>query len=76
MIPTILNHPRGWDGKPTGSQRDSRDAEISNKIFGPGCFYFYSRQFDIIVINILTFMLILVHIAIQSRKLPFMYRVC
>jgi len=25
----ILNHPRGWGGKPIGSLRDSRVAEMS-----------------------------------------------
>ena len=28
----ILNHSQGWDGKPTGSPRDSRVAEISYDI--------------------------------------------
>ncbi len=28
----ILNHPRGWGGKPTGSHADSRVAEISHDI--------------------------------------------
>jgi hypothetical protein len=31
----MLNHPRGWGGKPTGSPADSRVAEISHDI-GPG----------------------------------------
>jgi hypothetical protein len=34
----ILNHPRGWGGKPKGSHADSRVAEISDVIFGPGFF--------------------------------------
>jgi hypothetical protein len=38
VVTIILNHPRGWGGKPTGSHRDSRVAEIS-QIFGPGFFY-------------------------------------
>jgi hypothetical protein len=37
VVTIILNHPRGWGGKPTGSHRDSRVAEIS-QIFGPGFF--------------------------------------
>jgi hypothetical protein len=37
----ILNHLRGWDGKPRGSHRDSRDAELSpysasRLFFAPG----------------------------------------
>jgi hypothetical protein len=36
----ILNHPRGWGGKPQGSHADSRVAEISSLIFGPGFFIF------------------------------------
>jgi len=35
----ILNHSQEWDGKPTGSHGDSRVAEISKQIFGPGFFY-------------------------------------
>jgi len=35
----ILNHPRGWGGKPQGSHADSRVAEISDVIFGPGVFF-------------------------------------
>jgi hypothetical protein len=34
----ILNHSRGWDGKPQGSHADSRVAELSDLIFGPGFF--------------------------------------
>jgi len=34
-----FNHPRGWGGKPTGSQRDSRVAEISHDIRQPGFFH-------------------------------------
>jgi len=34
----ILNHPRGWGGKPPGSHADCRVAEISDVIFGPGVF--------------------------------------
>jgi hypothetical protein len=41
VVTIILNHPRGWGGKPTGSHRDSRVAEISQR-FGPG--YFYVRR--------------------------------
>jgi hypothetical protein len=35
----ILNHPRGWGGKPTGSHRDSRVAEISFTRFGSPAFF-------------------------------------
>jgi len=34
----ILNHSREWDGKPTGSLRDSRVAEMPNRYEGPGFF--------------------------------------
>ena len=35
----ILNHLRGWDGKPTGSLRDSRVAEIPiPRYYCPGFF--------------------------------------
>jgi len=35
----ILNHPRGWGGKPTGSHWDSRVAEISFTRFGSPAFF-------------------------------------
>src|SRR6185369_14619990 len=36
----ILNHPRGWGGKPTGSHGDSRVAEMSPDIFAPAFSFF------------------------------------
>jgi len=36
----ILNHPRGWGGKPKGSLVDSRVAEISHDIGNP---FFFAR---------------------------------
>jgi len=34
----ILNHPRGWGGKPIGSPGDSRVAEISRDFGNPAFF--------------------------------------
>ena len=34
----ILNHSQEWDGKPTGSHRDSRVAEISKRYSAPAFF--------------------------------------
>jgi hypothetical protein len=35
---TLLNHPRGWGGKPIGSLEDSRVAELSQQIIGARLF--------------------------------------
>jgi hypothetical protein len=43
VVTIILNHPRGWGGKPTGSHEDSRVAEISQR-FGPGFLFFRPGQ--------------------------------
>jgi len=36
----ILNHSRGWGGKPIGSPRDSRVAEMSENDMRARLFYF------------------------------------
>jgi len=45
----ILNHSREWDGKPTGSLRDSRVAEMPNRYEGPG--FFISKKTEATMIK-------------------------
>jgi len=47
----ILNHSRGWGGKPSGSLADSRVAEISGLIFRPGFFVVIVSTFRLMLSN-------------------------
>jgi len=48
---TILNHSRGWDGKPQGSHADSRVAEISRFDIWPRLFCAVGVNFPVMCLR-------------------------